>query len=87
MTITTVQALVTLTANELRNRIEALVTEQAASRPDIAKLVQTPDEPALTSIVTVAPDPRDARTLPRRPCSIGRAGVSRLKRRHRPCKP
>ena len=62
MTITTVQALVTLTANELRNRIEALATEQAASRPHIAKLMQTRAEPALTSIVTVAPDPR---TLPR----------------------
>ena len=76
MTITTVQALVTLTANELRNRIEALVTEQAASRPDIAKLVQTPDEPALTSIVTVAPDPRDARTLSREDCAASAAQVS-----------
>ena len=61
MTITTVQALVTLRTSELRNRIEAMATEQAASRPDIAKLVQTRAEPALTSIVTVAPDPRDAR--------------------------
>ena len=76
MTITTVQALVTLTANELRNRIEALATEQAASRPDIAKLVQTPDEPALTSIVTVAPDPRDARTLQRDDRAASAAQVS-----------
>jgi Asp-tRNA(Asn)/Glu-tRNA(Gln) amidotransferase A subunit family amidase len=37
----------------------------ARPRPDIAKLMQTNAEPALTSIVTVAPDPRDARTLPR----------------------
>ena len=76
MTITTVQTLVTLTANELRNRIEALVTEQAASRPDIAKLVQTPDEPALTSIVIVAPDPRDARSLPRDDRAASAAQVS-----------
>ena len=76
MTITTVQALVTLTANELRNRIEALVTEQAASRPDIAKLTQTRVEPALTSIVTVAPDPRDARTLPREDRAASAAQVS-----------
>ena len=76
MTITTVQALVTLTANKLRNRIEALATEQAASRPHIAKLMQTPDEPALTSIVTVAPDPRDARTLPRYDRAASAAQVS-----------
>ena len=76
MTITTVQALVTLTANELRNRIEALVTEQAASRPDIAKLMQTRAEPALTSIVTVAPDPRDARTLQREDRAASAAQVS-----------
>ena len=76
MTITTVQALVTLTANELRNRIEALATEQAASRPHIAKPMQTPDEPALTSIVTVAPDPRDARTLQRDDRAASAAQVS-----------
>ena len=76
MTITTVQALVTLMTSELRNRIEAMATEQAASRPDIAKLVQTPDEPALTSIVTVAPDPRDARTLPRDDRAASAAQVS-----------
>lgn len=76
MTITTVQALVTLTANELRNRIEALATEQAASRPDSVKLMQTPDEPALTSTVTVAPDPRDARTLPRDDRAASAAQVS-----------
>ena len=76
MTITTVQALVTLTANEPRNRIEAMATEQAASRPDIAKLTQTRAEPALTSIVTVAPDPRDARTLPREDCAASAAQVS-----------
>ena len=76
MTITTVQALVTLRTNELRNRIEAMATEQAASRPDIAKLVQTPDEPALTSIVTVAPDPRDARTLQREDRAASAAQVS-----------
>lgn len=45
MTITTVQALVTLRTNELRNRIEAMATEQAASRPDIAKLTQTRARP------------------------------------------
>ena len=73
MTITTVQALVTLTANELRNRIEALATEQAASRPDIAKLTQTRAEPALTSIVTVAPDPR---SLPRDDRAASAAQVS-----------
>ncbi len=76
MTITTVQALVTLRTNELRNRIEAMATEQAASRPDIAKLTQTRAEPALTSIVTVAPDPRDARTLPREDCAASAAQVS-----------
>ena len=76
MTITTVQTLVTLTANELRNRIEALATEQAASRTDIAKPMQTPDEPALTSIVTVAPDPRDARALPRDDRAASAAQVS-----------
>ena len=76
MTITTVQALVTLRTNELRNRIEAMATEQAASRPHIAKLMQTPDEPALTSIVTVAPDPRDARTLPRYDRAASAAQVS-----------
>ena len=76
MTITTVQALVTLRTNELRNRIEAVATEQAASRPDIAKLTQTRVEPALTSIVTVAPDPRDARTLPREDCAASAAQVS-----------
>ena len=76
MSITTVQALVTLTANELRNRIEALATEQAASRPHIAKPMQTPDEPALTSIVTVAPDPRDARTLQRDDRAASAAQVS-----------
>ena len=76
MTITTVQTLVTLTANKLRNRIEALVTEQAASRPDIAKLTQTRAEPALTSIVTVAPDPRDARTLQRDDRAASAAQVS-----------
>ena len=76
MTITTVQALVTLRTNELRNRIEAMATEQAASRPDIAKLVQTRAEPALTSIVTVAPDPRDARSLPRDDRAASAAQVS-----------
>ena len=76
MTITTVQALVTLRTSELRNRIEAMATEQAASRPDIAKLTQTRAEPALTSIVTVAPDPRDARTLPREDCAASAAQVS-----------
>ena len=76
MTITTVQALVTLTANELRNRIEAMATEQAASRPDIAKLTQTCAEPALTSIVTGAPDPRDALTLPRDDRAASAAQVS-----------
>ena len=76
MTITTVQALVTLRTSELRNRIEALATEQAASRPHIAKPMQTPDEPALTSIVTVAPDPRDARTLPRDDRAASAAQVS-----------
>ena len=76
MTITTVQALVTLRTSELRNRIEAVATEQAASRPDIAKLTQTRAEPALTSIVTVAPDPRDARTLPREDCAASAAQVS-----------
>ena len=76
MTITTFQALVTLRTNELRNRIEAMATEQAASRPDIAKLTQTRAEPALTSIVTVAPDPRDARTLPREDCAASAAQVS-----------
>ena len=76
MTITTVQTLVTLTANELRNRIEAMATEQAASRPDSAKPMQTPDKPALTSIVTVAPDPRDARTLPRDDRAASAAQVS-----------
>ena len=76
MTITTVQALVTLRTNELRNRIEAMATEQAASRPDIAKLTQTRAEPALTSIVTVAPDPRDARTLPREDRAASAAQVS-----------
>ena len=76
MTITTVQALVTLRTSELRNRIEAVATEQAASRPDIAKLVQTRAEPALTSIVTVAPDPRDARTLPREDRAASAAQVS-----------
>ena len=76
MTITTVQALVTLRTNELRNRIEAMATEQAASRPDIAKLMQTRAEPALTSIVTVAPDPRDARTLQREDRAASAAQVS-----------
>ena len=76
MTITTVQALVTLRTSELRNRIEALATEQAASRPDIAKLTQTRAEPALTSIVTVAPDPRDARTLQRDDRAASAAQVS-----------
>ena len=76
MTITTVQALVTLRTNELRNRIEAMATEQAASRPDIAKLTQTRAEPALTSIVTVAPDPRDARTLQRDDRAASAAQVS-----------
>lgn len=76
MTITTVQALVTLRTSELRNRIEAVATEQAASRPDIAKLTQTRAEPALTSIVTVAPDPRDARTLPRDDRAASAAQVS-----------
>ena len=76
MTIRTVQPLVTLTANELRNRIEALATEQAASRPDIAKLTQTRAEPALTSIVTVAPDPRDAHTLQRDDRAASAAQVS-----------
>ena len=76
MTIRTVQALVTLTASELRNRIEAMATEQAASRPDIAKLTQTRAEPALNSIVTVAPDPRDARTLPREDRAASAAQVS-----------
>ena len=76
MTITTVQALVTLRTSELRNRIEAMATEQAASRPDIAKLMQTRAEPALTSIVTVAPDPRDARALPRDDRAASAAQVS-----------
>ena len=76
MTITTVQALVTQRTNELRNRIEAMATEQAASRPDIAKLTQTRAEPALNSIVTVAPDPRDARTLPREDRAASAAQVS-----------
>ena len=76
MTITTVQALVTLRTSELRNRIEAMATEQAASRPDIAKLTQTRAEPALTSIVTVAPDPRDARSLPRDDRAASAAQVS-----------
>ena len=76
MTITTVQALVTLRTSELRNRIEAVATEQAASRPDIAKLMQTRAEPALTSIVTVAPDPRDARALPRDDRAASAAQVS-----------
>ena len=76
MTITTVQALVTLRTSELRNRIEAMATEQAASRPDIAKLTQTRAEPALTSIVTVTPDPRDARTLPREDRAASAAQVS-----------
>ena len=76
MTITTVQALVTLRTSELRNRIEAMATEQAASRPDIAKLMQTRAEPALTSIVTVAPDPRDARSLPRDDRAASAAQVS-----------
>ena len=76
MTITTVQALVTLRTSELRNRIEAMATEQAASRPDIAKLTQTRAEPALTSIVTVAPDPRDARSLPREDRAASAAQVS-----------
>ena len=76
MTITTVQALVTLRTDELRNRIEALATEQAESRPDIAKLMQTRAEPAMTSIVTVAPDPRDARTLPRDDRAASAAQVS-----------
>ena len=76
MTITTVQALVTLRTSELRNRIEAMATEQAASRPDIARLMQTRAEPALPSIVTVAPDPRDARTLPRDDRAASAAQVS-----------
>ena len=73
MTITTVQALVTLRTSELRNRIEAVATEQAASRPDIAKLTQTRAEPALTSIVAVAPD---TRTLPREDRAASAAQVS-----------
>lgn len=48
----------------------------ARPRPDIAKLMQTPAEPALTSIVTVAPDPRDARTLPRDDRAASAAQVS-----------
>ena len=53
-----------------------MATEQAASRPDIAKLMQTRAEPALTSIVTVAPDPRDARALPRDDRAASAAQVS-----------
>jgi Asp-tRNA(Asn)/Glu-tRNA(Gln) amidotransferase A subunit family amidase len=37
----------------------------ARPRPDLAKLLSTTPEPALTSIATGAPDPRDARSLPR----------------------
>ncbi len=37
----------------------------ARPRPDLAKLLATRAEPALTSIATGAPDPRDARSLPR----------------------
>ncbi len=48
----------------------------ARPRPDIAKLTQTRAEPALTSIVTVAPDPRDARTLQRDDRAASAAQVS-----------
>ena len=48
----------------------------ARPRPDIAKLMQTNAEPALTSIVTVAPDPRDARSLPRDDRAASAAQVS-----------
>ena len=48
----------------------------ARPRPDIANLMQTCAEPALTSIVTVAPDPRDARSLPRDDRAASAAQVS-----------
>ncbi|MBU0893224.1 MAG: amidase, partial [Gammaproteobacteria bacterium] len=48
----------------------------ARPRPDIAKLMQTNAEPALTSIVTGAPDARDARSLPRDDRAASTAQVS-----------
>ena len=48
----------------------------ARPRPDIAKLMQTRAEPALTSIVTEAPDPRDARSLARADRAASAAQVS-----------
>ncbi|GKS89970.1 amidase family protein [Acidovorax sp. SUPP2539] len=45
-------------------------------RPDLAKLVATRVEPALTSIVTGAPDPRDVRSLPRDDRAASAAKVS-----------
>ena len=45
-------------------------------RPDLDQLMQTRAEPALSSIVTGAPDPRDARSLPREDRAVTAAQVS-----------
>jgi len=48
----------------------------ARPRPDLAKLMATHAQPALTSIVAGAPDPRDARSLPRDDRAVSAAQVS-----------
>lgn len=45
-------------------------------RPDLEALVHMPAEPALTSIVTQAPHPEDARGVPRAGASVSAATVS-----------
>lgn len=55
----------TLGVGHAMEKAFAGIARLARPRPDLARLMKTHAEPALTSIVTAAPDPRDARSLPR----------------------